>query len=219
MFRVFISFVICFLVVCKLSSQVEDSNIQQSKNNYLIIQLRPTSILSFNTPRIGLALEYRISKQSAFSFDFGLANSSLNFEPGYNFLELRPEIKLFFKKRDSRYVSAEFFFVEYSKFKQGGYILRPLNDGGDISIDSADYRKVKYGCHIKLGSKLEFNKYLELDGFFGLGFTYRMSEFDNVIPSDINSIPPETFNRESRELDGFAPHATIGLKLGFITFR
>jgi len=116
-------------------------------------------------------------------------------------------------------LSSEFFFIDYSKLKQGGYIIRPPNNGGDISYDSVKYKKVKYGFHVKLGSKTELNKYFELDMFFGLGFTNRTSEFDNIIPSVINSIPPETFNQESRGYDGFAPHATIGLKLGFIAFR
>jgi hypothetical protein len=198
------------------------------KSHRIEIHTTPSSLVDF-TPRLRLGVEYQQSEKFAYSLDFGLGNSVINFyrvndsdlENDYEFWEVRPELKYYFLKPNnvvSMYGALEFFYLETSSSIYDDHYY-PENTSTAILFDKADFRKQKMGAHLKAGLKLVANNKFSFDFYVGGGMAYRMVNYTNVVNPHVGEYF-ETCGewglstKEEGNMSLF--HVTLGFKVGYI---
>ncbi|WP_341224963.1 hypothetical protein [uncultured Arcticibacterium sp.] len=187
------------------------------------VHFQPLSLIAWS-PRTTLGVEVRSNKRLAYALDIGYGAHDLNFDrfywdEGYRFLEIRPQIKYYFKSNSNRYgyyCALELFYIHISDQIQNEYYHKASNSQV-LSFDSADFDKTKHGLHIIGGVSLIAYKKISFDLFVGFGAAIRKITYQNVInPEEIEYpryewyIPTNLF--EQQRLDF---HMTLGTKIGF----
>ncbi|MDM8160904.1 DUF3575 domain-containing protein [Labilibaculum sp. K2S] len=202
----------------------------KEKDHTIEIHTTPSTLLDF-TPRLRMGVEYQQSDKFAYSLDFGLGNSVINFyrvndsdlEKDYQFWEVRPELKYYFLKPNnviSIYGAIEFFYLETSNSNYDDHYY-PKSTSTAILYDKADFLKQKMGAHIKSGIKIIANNKFSFDFYVGGGIAYRTVKYSNVINPHVDesfeSFDEWEFGLSKRKAGSKTIfHLTAGFKAGII---
>ncbi len=202
------------------------------RSQRLEVHVMPLSLLDFS-PRLRLGTTYTVNDLFSVCLDVGYGRKSLTggsfwenqWSDQYRFLEIRPEFRYHFyrSKRGgtSLYTALEFFHQStQDQFTNSSYTDI---DGDDIDFESAKYRKLKQGVHVKFGTQVIISKRVDFDFYVGLGTARRRRDYYDVVNpvvqgngGDLISLD---FNNFTREDDSMILHLATGFRFGVYLFN
>ncbi|MDB4292063.1 hypothetical protein N9954_01550 [Maribacter sp.] len=175
--------VIALLLSVQMFSQKSNDNAGRNTNSYIVVNA--LSLGDPFAPRIRVGYLQHIKDRFKLGVDVGFGGNLNNFNQdageSYQLWEIRPELYYILKPeaRTIKYISAEFFYINQENVFINDDFQR--EDGVDIAFDSADYRRQKYGMHLKFGLFLDIGKHMGFNFFGGVGFRFRNNAYTNVI--------------------------------------
>ncbi|MBN1118893.1 MAG: hypothetical protein JXA77_16910 [Bacteroidales bacterium] len=205
---------------------------QESFTQYRTVRINimPLSLIDY-TPRLRIGLDFDTKGQFGYSCDFGIGNSKINngrldgmiWGKNYSFYEIRPEIKytLLENNYSNLYCATEFFYLLMRDQLESGHYQKENSDF-EIEYDYANFRKQKYGAHLKGGVSLSLYERLNVDFYWGIGVAERIIDYTHVLnpvemtePIFVEWVPQNyLFEGESVIF-----HMTMGFKVGYIFRR
>ncbi|MCE6991043.1 DUF3575 domain-containing protein [Dyadobacter sp. CY323] len=192
----------------------------------LDVHIMPIALV-FPDPSLRIGAEYMTSGRWSFGLSLGAGTSALSyntpFSPGnskrYNMMEIRPEVKFYWLKRNEMgwYAAAEGFVSNANR--QLGKNSHYLSDSTQMHFESAHFSKKKTGMVGKIGVKFLIPKRLTIDMYTGLGLART-----NVTYSKIEN-PTEEFYDPFFEVENFypgkkfTPVVSLGIKFGMLVWQ
>lgn len=184
--------------------------------------------LIFPDPSVRFGSEMMLGKRWSAGLNLGVGtaifgNRGVLFtEPrwskGYRLLELRPEIKFYWFKRQKMgwYMAVEGLLSTMGGTTGKNYHFMEDNDTSRVNFDQADYHKTKIGMIGKLGGRFLINERITLDFFTGLGLSSTRSTYSNYINPTISPSDPffegENYNVGKR----ITGHLSCGFRVGVV---
>lgn len=199
------------------------------------------------SPRWRIGVEYDTQAAFAFSLDVGYGDYALNkfrindlkWGAGYQFLEVRPEVKYFLAKNIdsprrffksmylrsaagvSLYTGVELFYIRLDNTFKNDYYEQP-DPGQDIAYNKATFHKRKVGAHVKYGIQYLIRK-LVIDNSVGVGMAHRNRFYTDIVDAQVvteSFEPAESFNAGHRKAGKrLIYHLTFNMRLGFMFWQ
>lgn len=174
----------------------QNSNIEKDQTfrdkSYISVNL----LSAFNplNPRYRVGYMKSIAANWRLGLDFGYGSNNLSFtdyvpildawgkiDDDYRLWEIRPEVYYIINpnKLTQIYFSSELFYIHHKDVFHNNFIA--TKNKGFFIYESANYRRQKYGMHVKFGVFTNVRKKLGLNIYTGLGFRFRENSYSNII--------------------------------------
>ena len=140
---------------------------------------------------------------------------------GYHLLEIRPEIKFYWYKRQRMgwYIAAEGLLSTMRGSTGKSYHFSGDSDTLQINFDQADFQKTKLGLIGKVGGRFLMGERFTLDFFTGLGLSNTRSSYSNYVNPTFKRSDP-FFEGENYSVGKrITGHLSFGLRLGMIVWN
>ena len=144
-----------------------------------------------------------------------------HFGKNYRQLDIRPELKFYWLKREKMgwYLATEGLVSSLKSAVLNGthtYSTDTPKDTVQISFDRASYKKTKAGFVLKVGVRHLIAKRITTDFFTGIGLSKTNSSYSNYTNRKEISYDP-FFEMENFDIGKrVTPHISLGFRIGFI---
>ncbi|KQS30918.1 hypothetical protein ASG33_11165 [Dyadobacter sp. Leaf189] len=137
----------------------------------------------------------------------------------YNMLEIRPEVKFYWLKRDYMgwYLAAEGVISRVKKelARNSHYI----SDTTQLSFERSDFSKTKFGLVGKIGAKFLIPKKLTIDLYTGLGLARTTVKYSEIQDAEEVSYDPFWEGENFYPGKKFTPIVSVGVKFGMLVWQ
>ncbi|MCW9038541.1 hypothetical protein [Altibacter sp.] len=184
-----------------IAQETELKSIEQLRGpSYISFDL--TTPFNFGTPRyrFGYIQGFKGPWKASLDVSYGSENTSITKfwdidSENYELVEIRAEAYYIFKATLSveHYLATELFYIDHTETFIANYYYPEANPDMILRYDRADYRRQKYGIHIKYGALISFAKYFGVNLYYGIGIRTRDTNFNNLLNPRVDSDPQNEF--------------------------
>ena len=176
------------LVFAQKSDPIEKEH--SGDNSFVTINL--LSVLNPLNPRYRVGYIKSLNPNWRLGLDFGYGSSKLLFSgyklydswgkmgESYQLWEIRPELYYILNptRKTQAYFSTELYYIHHKDSFQNNFIA--TKNSGFFLYESANYRRQKYGLHLKTGVYINAGKRFGLNLYTGLGFRFRENTYSDI---------------------------------------
>jgi len=189
----------------------------ENQNSYLTFDL-VSPILFNEISRYTIGYVQNLPGRWKLGGSIGYGNKNINFvtesKTNYSLIEFRPEVYYFLNKKLPLYFSGELFYINHRETLFNDKLTFNLGNEG-ILFDQADYKRIKIGGVLKIGTMTHLTDKLKLNFYCGAGVRARDNTFRNivnpVVDVDMKGYIINPFRRQEGTRIGL--EFSLGLKL------
>ncbi|WP_031526441.1 DUF3575 domain-containing protein [Dyadobacter crusticola] len=184
--------------------------------------------LAFPDPSIRIGSEFMTGGRWSYGLSVGAGVRALtlgktlfgnNKPPQYSMVEIRPEVKFYWLKRDYMgwYLAAEGIVSHVNR--ELGRDSHYVSDTTQIYFERSNFSKTKFGLAGKIGAKFLIPKKLTIDLYTGLGLARTNVRYTEIVNPREESYDPFFEGENFYPGKKFTPIVSVGVKFGMLVWQ